>query len=175
MPRINIPQPNKLNDLQKVQYSRFPANLTLGLLVTSCSTQGYLTLGASFPAGKLNNKDREMIIMRVGSLSSSPYERMQHYPLALKAGWTEKEISLIESGTLKFPREAVILKFVEECLEKVKVSEETFQQVREIYDDTQIAELTLLIGHYMMTARFLETLEITLDAAATAWDSMSVK
>ena len=30
-----------------------------------------------------------------------------------------------------------------------------------------MAELTLLIGHYMMTARFLETLEVPLDDEAT--------
>jgi hypothetical protein len=35
-----------------------------------------------------------------------------------------------------------------------------------------MAELTLLIGHYMMTARFLETLEVPLDDAATSWDKM---
>jgi hypothetical protein len=34
-----------------------------------------------------------------------------------------------------------------------------------------MAELTLLID-YMMTARFLETLEVPLDDAATSWDKM---
>lgn len=174
MSRIHIPELANLTDSQKEQYTRFPANLTLGLLVTSCSTQGYLSLGASFPAGKLENKDREMIILRVGSLSRSAYERMQHYPLALKSGWTEEEIALIESGDLMTEREAIILKFVEECVVKVKVSEKTFAEVRQYYDDTQIAELTLIIGHYMMTARFLETLEIPLDDAATSWDAISV-
>ncbi|EPL6128679.1 carboxymuconolactone decarboxylase family protein [Klebsiella aerogenes] len=174
MPRITIPELDNLTDSQKEQYARFPANLTLGLLATSCSAQGYLSLGASFPAGKLNNKDREMIIMRVGCLSRSPYERMQHYPLALKSGWTEEEISLIEAGALMAEREATILKFVEECVAKVKVSDKIFNKIREFYDDTQIAELTLIIGHYMMTARFLETLEIPLDSAATSWDAMSV-
>jgi len=29
-----------------------------------------------------------------------------------------------------------------------------------------------LIGHYMMTARFLETLEIDLDEQATSWDKL---
>lgn len=45
-------------------------------------------------------------------------------------------------------------------------------RVRQYYDDTQIAELTLLIGHYMMTARFLETLEVDLDESATPWDAV---
>ena len=30
-----------------------------------------------------------------------------------------------------------------------------------------------MIGHYMMTARFLETLEVDLDECATSWDAVS--
>ncbi|HCR1107303.1 TPA: carboxymuconolactone decarboxylase family protein [Klebsiella aerogenes] len=175
MSRINLPKVENLTNSQKEQYYRFPANLTLGLLLTSCSAQSYLSLGASFPAGKLTDKDREMIILRVGFLSNSPYERMQHYSLALNSGWTEDEIALIEVGGLRENRESAILKFVEECVANVKVSDTTFDEVRMYYDETQLAELTLMIGHYMMTARFLETLEIPLDSEPTSWDAMKVK
>lgn len=48
-------------------------------------------------------------------------------------------------------------------------------RIRPYYDETQIAELTLLIGHYMMTARFLETLEVDLDESATSWDAVLKK
>ena len=175
MARIPLPEIGELNDEQKRQYGRFPANLTRALLVTTCSTQGYLSLGASFPAGGLCNRDREMIILRVGAMSKSAYERMQHYPLAIRAGWSEEEIAAIERGEAFSERDAAILRFVGECVERVKVSRETFAAVRAIYDDAQIAELTLMIGHYMMTARFLETLEVDLDDGATSWDAISVE
>ncbi len=172
MSRIPLPTPHSLSEEQKEQYRRFPSNLVRALLVTTCSTNGYISLGASFPAGKLGNKDREMIILRVGALSGSAYERMQHLPLALKAGWSEEDIEKIENGILAGEREKAILDFVEECIKNVKVSTETFNRVRHYYDDTQIAELTLLIGHYMMTARFLETLEVDLDENPTPWDAV---
>jgi alkylhydroperoxidase family enzyme len=54
----------------------------------------------------------------------------------------------------------------------VKVGAQTFADVRAFFSETQMAELTLLIGHYMMTARFLETLEVPLDNAATSWDKI---
>jgi len=174
MSRIKITALSELTKDQKEQYQRFPANLTLGLLTTTCSAKGYLSLGASFPAGKLCNKDREMIILRVGSLSQSAYERMQHYPLALKAGWTNEQIINIEKGSATEKRESAILNFVDECVKNVKVTDRVFAEVRQYYDDVQIAELTLMIGHYMMTARFLETLEIDLDESATSWDAMAV-
>ncbi|MEB0010341.1 carboxymuconolactone decarboxylase family protein [Glaciimonas sp. Gout2] len=172
MPRITLTSIDKLSDEQKLQFDRFPANLTLALLRTTGATAGYLSLGASFPRGLINDKDREMIILRVGALSRSQYERMQHLPLAQQAGWDDNAIAAIEEGHGPDARSRSILRFVDECVKNVKVSSPTFAEARAFFNDTQIAELTLLIGHYMMTARFLETLEVPLDEAATSWKSM---
>lgn len=160
---------------QKEQYDRFPSNLVRALLVTTCSAKGYISLGASFPAGRLGDKDREMVILRVGALSHSAYERMQHLPLARKAGFTDDEIRKIENGTPDGEREKAILAFVDECVKNVRVSAETFDHIRPYYDEVQIAELTLMIGHYMMTARFLETLEVDLDKNPTPWNAVRVE
>lgn len=172
MSRIHLPDPGSLSDEQKEQYDRFPSNLVRALLVTTSSTKGYISLGASFPAGQLSDKDREMVILRVGALSNSPYERMQHLPLARKAGWTDEEIRKLENGIPDGEREKAILLFVDECVANVKVSTGTFRRIRQYYDEVQIAELTLMIGHYMMTARFLETLEVDLDDNPTPWDAV---
>ncbi|CAB3746020.1 carboxymuconolactone decarboxylase [Burkholderia sp. MSh2] len=172
MSRIEIPSIDTLSVEQKAQYERFPANLTLALLRTTSLTSGYLTLGGAFPRGAILDKDREMVILRVGALSSSRYEKMQHVPLALKAGWTESEIEDIEHGRMSDPRSQIILRFVDECVRDIKVTSQTFQAIRGYFTETQVAELTLLVGHYMMTARFLETLEVPLDEAATSWDNM---
>lgn len=169
MSRIKLPAVDALSEEKKSQYRSFPANLTLALLCTTQSTPGYLMLGASFPHGAVADKDREMAILRVGALSGSRYERMQHLPLARAAGWTDAEIEQIESGQGPDARSQAILDFVDECVRSVKVGDEAFAGVRAFFSDTQIAELTLLIGHYMMTARFLETLEVPLDASPTSW------
>lgn len=70
---------------------------------------------------------------------------------------------------------ATILQFVDECVERVKVSSKVFVKTRNFLTDGEIAELTLLIGHYMMTARFLETLEIDLDSKPTSWDNVKLE
>ncbi|MCX4149541.1 MULTISPECIES: carboxymuconolactone decarboxylase family protein [Paraburkholderia] len=172
MSRIELPAVSSLSEDQKRQYYRFPANLTLALLRTTGSTSGYLSLGGSFPRGAIGNKDREMIILRVGALSRSPYERMQHLPLARQAGWSDAEIAAIEAGNSSDARSLAILRFVDECVRDIKVGTQTFAAVRAFFSETQMAELTLLIGHYMMTARFLETLEVPLDDAVTSWDNI---
>ncbi|MFP3559381.1 hypothetical protein SB861_53545 [Paraburkholderia sp. SIMBA_049] len=122
MSRIELPTVSSLSEGQKQQYDRFPANLTLALRRTTGSASGYLSLGGSFPRGAIGNKDREMIILRVGALSRSPYERMQYLPLARQAGWRGAEIAAIEAGHCSDERSQVILRFVNECVCDTKMS-----------------------------------------------------
>jgi len=172
MARIDLPSLGDLTEAQRQQYDRFPSNLTRALLRTSASTSGYLSLGASFLEGQIENKDRELVILRVGALSGSAYERMQHLPRAKQTGWTDQDIAQIECGIGIDARTTDILSFVDECVKNVKVSDATFALAAKHLSQTQIAELTLLIGHYVMTARFVETLAVDLDESATDWDNM---
>ncbi|CAN7670708.1 carboxymuconolactone decarboxylase family protein [Caballeronia sp. LjRoot34] len=175
MARITMVEVSNMNDDQLLQYRRFPANLTRALLRTSDSTAAYLSLGASFRKTKLSAKDRELVILRVGALSSSEYERMQHLPIAHTVGWTDGEIASIESGdqVALGERDGTILRFVDECVYKVRVSDNTLLAARRFMTEQEVAEMTLLIGHYMMTARFLETLGVDLDDQATSWSALA--
>jgi alkylhydroperoxidase family enzyme len=175
MARINLVDPNAMTEEQQTQFKRFPANLTCALLRTGASTAAYLSLGASFLKAKLAPKDREFVILRVGTLSASEYERMQHLPIARGVGWSEEDIRAIEKGdqVALGVRSAALLRFVDECVSRIKVSSTTFADVREFLSEQEVAEITLLIGHYMMTARFLETLEIDLDKQSTPWTGMT--
>lgn len=163
-----------MDQQQRELYNRFPANLTQGLLRTESSTAAYLALGASFRKTKLTAKGREAVILRVAKLSDSAYERMQHLPIAESVGWSASEIASIEDGEqIKLdPPIAALLQFTDECVALVKVTNETFARLVKHYSEQEIAEITLLIGHYMMTARFLETLGIDLDTQATSWEGM---
>lgn len=173
MARVTLPEVSSLNSSQKVQYERFPTNLTRAMLITSKSTGGYLSLGASFTEGLLNDKDRELVIMRVGALSGSAYEKMQHLRKAEQAGWSVDDLFCIEHGKpLADVRSNTILRFVDQCVADVKVSLEVFSAIRKYLSEAQVVELTLLIGHYMMTARFLETLEVDLDDLPADWSNM---
>lgn len=174
MARVTLSEPLVMTDEQRQVYEIFPANLTRGLLLTGPSAAAYLALGGSFRRSKLDAKDRELVILRVGALSNCEYERMQHIPIARSVGWLDSEIDAIDAGDQRglSPRSAVLLRFVDECVYRVKVTPKTFAELKKEFSDEVIAEITLLIGHYMMTARFLETLDIELDDAATSWDAV---
>lgn len=74
-------------------YKLFPANLVRGLLRTTPDiAKGYLTLGKGLSSSPLSPNLREMTILRVGILSGSNYEWMQHINIANSVGVSEKEI-----------------------------------------------------------------------------------
>lgn len=174
MSRISLVQPESMTEAQQAQYHRFPANLTRALLRTRASTAAYLSLGASFTQGSLSARDRELVILRVGALSQSAYERMQHLPIARSVGWTDAEIAAIEAGRQQAfdARTATLLRFVDECVHRVRVSDATLADLKDFLTEEEIAEATLLVGHYMMTARFLETLGVELDDEPTSWSGL---
>jgi alkylhydroperoxidase family enzyme len=170
MSRIDLLDVAAMRAAEREQYDRFPANLTRALLRTGDCTSGYLTLGYSFRSAKLAPRHRELVILRVAALSQSAYERMQHLEPARVAGWSDEQIALIElgAGERLDPASHALLLFVEECVLDVSVSGRTFQAAGEYFSEREIAEATLLIGYYMMTARFLETLRVDLDDAPCA-------
>ena len=55
------------------------------------------------------------------------------------------------------------MRFTEEVVSDGAASEAAFAALAEHYDPEQLIEATLLIGFYMMTARFLRTFDIDLD------------
>jgi alkylhydroperoxidase family enzyme len=170
MTRIDLPSPDRMSGPDRRQYNRFPSNLVRALLKTRGCTAGFLDLGFALIDANVDTKRRELVILRIAALSDSAYERMQHLPPARKAGWSDADISAIETGQSDHldPADGALLRFVDECVRDVRVSNLTFAEIRKFLSDQEIAEATLLIGYYMMTARFLETLKVDLDDAPCA-------
>lgn len=174
MSRIELIDEKNMTPEQKAQYDKFPSNLVRGLLKTKNLTEGYGALGTALRYTDLSAKDREFVILRIGYISKCQYELMQHKSLAMQQGWTKEDIDAISQNNMYYfdERMSIILKFVNECVENIKVSTETFKATKKYLSEAEIAELILLIGHYMMTARFLETLEIDLDDMPTSWENI---
>ena len=175
MTRIQLPEINNFNAEQKEKYNRFPSNLIKAMATLApVQTTAYLDLGVSFRKGLLSSKDREFVIVRVGYLSDSEYEIMQHMEIAKSTGLTDDDIIAIEKGDQSHfdSHLSTLMRFVDETVFRIQATDETFKDMQQEFSDPQIAEVLLLIGHYMMTARFLRGLDIDLDSNSTSWDNM---
>lgn len=172
MSRIPLFDPSTASDEDKKVYDKFPSNLVAGLMRTTTElTDAYLGYGGAFPNSPLDPQIREMVTLRVGVISHSDYEWMQHADKARSVGVTEDEISAIQSGDFSSLSDAKqkAMALTDDLVANPKAGP-TFEAVVEALDEQSAAIITLLVGHYMMTARFLMTLEIPLDDKPTSWD-----
>ena len=174
MSRIPLAPVDDLSAEQRAQYDRFPSNLTRALLLTPPRLSAAVpSLANALRASDLDPKIREGAILRVAALHASDFERMQHLGQAKKAGWTDEDIAAIEGADVAaLPASfAPVLRFVDECVAGPRVSDATFAAAREQLTGRDVATLILLVGHYMMVARFLATLDVELDPAPSTWET----
>ncbi len=172
MSRIPLVRVEHMTPAQREQYERFPSNLSRALLLADTRLAGALpNLANALRASGLDPKLREGLILRVAALSGSAYERMQHLGQAAKVGWTAAEIAAIEADEpAALPADfAVILAFVDACVAAPQVPDIVFDAARALLSPSDLVTVILLVGHYMMIARLLGTLEVALDPAPDSW------
>lgn len=159
---VRLPSVEDLDPAQREVYDLFPANLSRGLVMTRSSAKPYLSLGLSFRTGALAADTRELVIVRVGAVTNAPYELHHHVPEARAAGVPESMIDGVVSGATEFGdrRVDVLIAFVDDLLAQIKDGGASTEAMEEFVSDNEIAEITLLVGHYVMTAMFIKTLGI---------------
>jgi alkylhydroperoxidase family enzyme len=176
MPRIAYRDPASLSEAARAKLGAVPANVTRMLAVASEPVFDQLSeVGSALIKGSsLPPQLRELAILRVGYLSDSRYETFQHEALAKYVGLTEAQIAAIRAGDLAALGEAhgAVLAFVDDVVANVRASDATLAAVRRHLDDTQVADLLVVTGFYMLICRYLETTGVELDAEAIDWDAM---
>ncbi|MET9363227.1 carboxymuconolactone decarboxylase family protein [Streptomyces sp. NPDC006632] len=173
--RVTLTEVADMTPEQQAVYEKFQSNLTRALLLTKGSAAPHLALGGSFTVGLLSLLDREVIVLRVAKLRDSEFERLLHYPLALKAGLSEAEIHAIEEGLFDElpPSRAALVRYVDDLMHLHKAGGEAYWGLREHYSQNEIAEVTHLAGHSAMTAMYLASLEIPLDEGIASWGRLT--
>lgn len=112
---------------------------------------------------------RETIIIATAREIKSQYEFFAHARLARQAGVTENTIQAIAHGTA--PQglagdEAMLVRYVPELLRHHKISDATFNAVRDRFGMQRTLEITALVGHYLLVGQILAAFEVELPEGA---------
>jgi ketosteroid isomerase-like protein/alkylhydroperoxidase family enzyme len=175
MARINLIDENTMTPEQRAAFDLLPSNLARGLVNTDPRiVAAKFRLAGTYVACDLDPQLRELVMMRVAALADSDYERFQHRGRASAAGLTDTELGAIEAGdqTQLDARKATVVRFVDDCYYRTKVSEPVLTAARSYVSDSDLVAIILIIGSQMQTARFVETFEIDLDEAPAHWDAV---
>ena len=114
-------------------------------------------------AGKLPDRDRELLILRSAWRCASSYEWGQHVRLAEQAGISPEEIDRVAAGPDAPGWEAfdgALLTAVDELHDDACLSDPTWDALAARYDHRQMIELPMLVGQYHMLAFALNSLGV---------------
>jgi len=120
---------------------------------------------------KLDDKIRELAIIRVAILNRAKYVLDAHVPtMALDAGLSREQCRALsdwKGSPLFDARERAVLAYTDAMTRDIQVPDPVFEALRPHFDERQLVELTVLIGTYNTHSRVMEALQIDAEPAGS--------
>jgi len=116
--------------------------------------------------GRLSSRQRELLVLRTAWNCRSAYEWGQHVAVGRTIGLTDEEIQRTKEGPDGpgwTPADALLLRVADELHTSVSVTEPTWHELAAQYDEAQLIEILMVVGHYRMVAGVLNSLQTPLD------------
>lgn len=122
--------------------------------------------GVLMPGGRLPRADTELLILRTAHNAGCEYEWGHHEHLGRAAGLTATEIARVREGPDAAgwdPHQSHLLHAADALRADGALGDELWRALRERYDEPQMIELCMLVGHYVMLAMTINSLQIVPD------------
>lgn len=117
--------------------------------------------------GEISIRDRELAVLRIAWLSQAPFEWGSHVKISKRNGITEEEIENVIEGSAGpgwSKRDRSIIRAMEELHFDSMISDETWADLQEFYNDKKLIELVVLAGQYKTVAYYQNALRLPLPA-----------
>ena len=122
----------------------------------------------------LEPRDREIVILRIGWLCQSGYEFGQHIVIGRDAGLNDGEIKAIAVGADAHnwsAAEQALIKATDELHADAFISDASFAELQEHFDEQQILDIVFAVGQYNMVSMALNTTGVQLDEGLPEYKS----
>jgi 4-carboxymuconolactone decarboxylase len=124
--------------------------------------------------GSLPARDRELLVLRTGWNCRSEYEWGQHVVVGRRVGLTDEEIQRVRVGASApgwDQTTAVLLRAADELHTGTTLSEATWAALTGRYDEQQLIEIVMVVGHYHMVAMVVNSLQVERDPGIPGFDA----
>ncbi len=121
----------------------------------------------------LNNRDREMLILRIGYLCQAGYEWGQHVQISRNIGMSDDEIRLCKTGpdTAGISElDGFLLSAADELHADAHVSDATWTGLSKHYNTQQLMDVVFTVGQYNLVSMALNSFGVQLDEGLPGWD-----
>jgi alkylhydroperoxidase family enzyme len=119
--------------------------------------------GRLMPRGRLPRAETELVILRVAHNCDSEYERRAHVRIGRRVGLSKEQIARVAEGPDASgwsPREEALLRATDDLHTKREMSDASWTELSRHYDERELIEICMLVGHYEMLGMVLATLRI---------------
>ncbi|MEM7338849.1 MAG: carboxymuconolactone decarboxylase family protein [Actinomycetota bacterium] len=116
--------------------------------------------------GLLPEREREIVILRIGARARSIYEFGQHTIIGARCGLTEAEIAALagaDVGTGWSDDDRALIAMADELANDDCVTDETFAALRQRWNEAELVELLVVAGFYRLVSGFLNSAGVALD------------
>ncbi|MCC6437365.1 MAG: carboxymuconolactone decarboxylase family protein [Acidimicrobiales bacterium] len=170
-PRADIPE--ELRDVTSVKGSGKQLNIFATLAHAPNVLRRFSQLGGTLLfRTSVGDRERELVILRVGWNCRSVYEFGQHTAIGLDSGITEAEIkALTEDPTAGAwsDKDRALIALADDLCADDCVSDATWAELRKDWNDQQLVELVVCAGFYRMVSGFLNSAGVQLDDGVAGW------
>lgn len=121
----------------------------------------------------LPEKERELVILRIGFLCQAGYEWGQHVVIARQVGMTDEEILYSKSGPQTpglTPLYKLLLQATDELHADAHIADNTWNGLSELLDQQQMMDLVFTVGQYNLVCMALNSFGVQLDDGVPDWD-----
>lgn len=122
--------------------------------------------------GLIPEREREIVILRVGWKAQAVYEFGQHTELGKRCGLTDAEIAgLAGAGHDWSADDRLLIDLADELCDDDCVSDATFEALADRWTEAELIELVITAGFYRLVSGFLNTFGVPLDEGVPGWPS----
>jgi alkylhydroperoxidase family enzyme len=122
--------------------------------------------------GTVPEREREIVILRVGWNCQSVYEFGQHTTIGLRCGLSAAEITALCRPVADHPwatGDADLIALADDLCRDDCVSDETWARLARTWTEEQLVELVVCAGFYRMVSGFLNSAGVQLDPGVPSW------
>ena len=128
--------------------------------------QGFVPfLGAVLSPSAVDAPLKELAIITTTKINGCSYCTAHHTVAGKRAGLAKEKIEALPdfNSPALDEKEKAVVRFAKEVTERVSASEESINELRKYFNDSQIAELNLVVGAFNLLTRFSDTFKVDLE------------
>jgi 4-carboxymuconolactone decarboxylase len=117
------------------------------------------------------NRDREIVTLRCAHRLDSDYYFGHHAMLAAEVLTTDEIARTVYSSRAWTGFDRTLIEATDELVDTSGLSDATWSQLSDHYDEAQLLDLVMLVGFYEMTCLYVNTIGVERESGIPGWPS----